>query len=111
MLARDQYHSLAELIDAVKASGTQDDNFCVYGEDRDALEISARYFIAGYPEVIDDKEIYPPSVRRESLSYLYSGESFVDVVMLAQKQKPDATYADYVKALNHYQDNDDFLDL
>ena len=111
MLLRDKFHALSEIIDHVKVYAEQDDEFCIYGEDQDHLDLNVQYFVANYPSVKDDKEVFPESVRKAGLSYLYSGQQFVDVVTLLAEQKPDARYEDYVRALNYYQDNDEFIDL
>lgn len=112
MLSRNQYHEFSEIIDYVKSVGEEDDDFCIYGEEREGLEVSGRYFISDYPDVNDDdKEIYPEPVISASLSYLYSGQQFVDVVTLVLEQKSDATYEDYVNALNYYDVNDEFMDF
>jgi hypothetical protein len=109
MLPRNQYYKLSEIIDCLKATGEQGDDFCLYGDDQEQLDLAASYFIADYPEVNNDREIYPGSVQEKGLDYLYSGQQFADVVTLLLEQKPDAVHDDYVKALNYYQENDDFM--
>lgn len=111
MLLKNKFYALSEIIDHVKFFAEQDDEFCIYGEDQDRLDLSARYLVADYPDVKDDKEVFPESVKKAGLRYLYSGQQFVDVVTLLAEQSPDASYGDYVKALNYYQDNDEFVDL
>ncbi|MFV3284718.1 hypothetical protein ACNFCI_11770 [Pseudomonas sp. NY15356] len=111
MLLKDKFYALSELIEHVKVFAEQDDDFCLYGQDQDHLDLKMQYFVADYPSVKDDKEIYPESVKKAGLSYLYAGQQFVDVVTLLAEQKPDASYDDYVKSLNYYQDNDEFIDL
>ncbi|WP_342650580.1 hypothetical protein [Pseudomonas sp. REB1044] len=111
MLQLNAFHGLADIIEAVKVEGEQGDYFCLYGEDQDDLDLAARYFIAGYPDVEHDREVYPPAVQHEGLSYLYSGQQFADVVWSLQQSRPDARHEDYVRALNYYQDHDTFIEL
>jgi len=111
MLVRNSYYAISEVIEHVKVFGEDDDDFCIYGADEDRLSLDAKYFISGYPEVSGDKEIYPEPVRQEGLSYLYSGQQFVDVVTLLAGQKPDASYEDFLEALNYYQEHDEFIEL
>ena len=59
----------------------------------------------------DDNEVYPEDVRELGLTFLYSCDNFQDVVDLAYKQKPNATFEEVIRCLNHYSDFDDFLDL
>lgn len=111
MLVKDKFYALSEVIEHVKIFAEQDDDFCLYGEDQDHLDLKVQYLIANYPDVKGDKEVYPESVKKAGLSYIYSGQQFVDVVTLLAEQKPDASHEDYVKALNYYQDNDEFIEL
>ena len=111
MLLKDNFYALSEIIEHAKVFAEQDDDFCLYGQDQDYLDLNVQYFVADYPNVKDDKEVYPESVKKVGLSYLYSGQQFIDVVTLLAEQNPDASHDDYVKALNYYQDNDEFIDL
>lgn len=111
MLLKNKFYALSELIEHVKIFAEQDDDFCLYGQGQDHLDLKVQYFVADYPNVKDDKEIYPESVKKVGLSYLYSGQQFVDVVTLLAEQNPDASHDDYVKALNYYQDNDEFIEM
>lgn len=111
MLSKNEFHGIAEVIDYVKETAGKDDDFCLYGLDGDALEVKGAYFVSDYPSVCNEEEVYPPEVVRRGLIYLYSGEQFIDVVTLALKQKPQACDELLVRALNYYQENDDFLDV
>jgi len=111
MLSKNKFHKIIDVIAYVKESDGKDDDFCLYGADKNTLEIDGEYFISDYPDVCSDKEIYPEEVTNLGLSYLYSGEQFVDVVTLAIDQNPDASDSLLISALNYYQENDDFLDI
>lgn len=111
MLNLNQYYGLAEIIDEIRTQMEQGDHFCLYGDDESDLDLARRYFIAAYPDVEDDCEVYPAAVQREGLSYLYSGQQLADVVWVLAQRKPDARPEDYVRALNHYQHHDTFLEI
>ncbi|EJY8377642.1 hypothetical protein OHJ56_004324, partial [Cronobacter sakazakii] len=50
-------------------------------------------------------------VTNKKLHYLYSGEQFADAIASVVEKKPSATLDDFVKALNFYSENDNFLDF
>jgi len=72
MLLKDRFYALSEVIDHVKVFAEQDDVFCLYGQGRECLGLKVQYFVADYPSVEGNKEIYPESVKNAGLSYLYS---------------------------------------
>ncbi len=112
MLNKDKQYRLVDIIFAMKKTDSRDDNFCLYGDTDDQLKIDGNYYVADYPDVDgNDKEIYPQIVHSKKLHYLYSGQQFLDVIDSVLEQKPLASLDDFVKALNYYSANDDFLDL
>ncbi|ELY2909924.1 DUF7716 domain-containing protein [Cronobacter dublinensis] len=112
MVNKDSKYSLSDIISYMKITDSRNDDFCLYGESDERLNANWHYYIADYPDVDDnDEEIYPEIVRIKKLHYLYSGEQFADVVDSVVEQKPSATLDDFVKALNFYSENDDFLDF
>jgi hypothetical protein len=112
MLNKNSQYSLIDIISNMKKLNSRDDNFCLYGETDDRLRADGSYYIADYPDVDDnDKEVYPQIVQSKKLHYLYSGEQFADVVDSVLEQKQSASLHEFVKALNYYSANDDFLDF
>ena len=112
MLNKDHQYDLIDIISSMKISDSRDDNFCLYGEVDELLKADGKYYIADYPDVDDnDNEVYPKIVYSKKLHYLYSGQQFADVIDTVIEQKPSASIDDFVKALNYYSVNDDFLDL
>lgn len=111
MLALNRYYKLSEIIEYVKWSGDEGDDFCLYGEDDQGLNLEDDYFLADYPKVEDDQEVYPESVKAEGLDYIFSGQHCVDVVRSVLEQKPKATHEEYSAALNYYADHDTFMDV
>lgn len=112
MLNKNHQYDLIDIISSMKTSDSRDDNFCLYGETDELLKADEKYYIADYPDVDDnDNEIYPKIVCSKNLHYLYSGQQFADVIDTVIEQKPSASIDDFIKALNYYSENDDFLDL
>ncbi|RUT71309.1 hypothetical protein D0817_05385 [Flavobacterium cupreum] len=112
MLNKNSQYSLIDIISNMKKLDSRDDNFCLYGETDDRLRADGIYYIADYPDVDDnDKEVYPQIVQSKKLHYLYSGEQFADVVDSVLEQNQSASLDEFVKALNYYSANDDFLDF
>lgn len=109
---RDTFFRIEELIDCVKARQERELAYDLYTAEADAFGPGDAVFIAS-PVQVDAKgeEAYPDSVTRRGLRFSYSGEQFQDVVDLALQQKPDASHADIIRALNHYSEHDDFLDI
>ncbi|WP_219854232.1 DUF7716 domain-containing protein [Pseudomonas entomophila] len=83
----------------------------MYGEYDKGLNLEANYFLADYPRVESDQEVYPESVKAEGLSYIFSGQQCVDVVRSVLEQKPEATHGEYSATLNYYADHDTFMDV
>ncbi len=87
--------------------------FYIYSDNKNEskLTLNNHYFYADYPEIIEDEEIYPAIFYEKKLTVIYSGESFMSVICSVYEQKIDATDEEYVKALNYYYENDDFLEF
>jgi len=111
MLHRNSYKQFSEIVEYIRNSGDEGDDFCLYGGGSDVLNSTDEYYISDYPDVINDKQILPASVMALGLSYVYSGQQFSDVISLVFEQKPDASFEDCARALNYYQDHDEFLDF
>lgn len=112
MLNKNNQYSLSDVISYMKFIDSRDDNFCLYGEAEEELKINGNYYVLDFPEVDDnDKEIYPKIAQDKKLYYLYSGQQFADVIDSVVAQKPSASLAEFVKALNFYSKNDNFLDF
>jgi hypothetical protein len=109
---RDTFLRIEELIDCVKAWQERELAYGLYTAEAGAFGPGDAVFIAGPVQVdANGEEAYPDSVTRRGLRLSYSGEQFQDVVDLSIQQKPDANHADIIRALNHYSELDDFLDI
>ncbi len=111
MLRNNQYYSLAEIIDDVRLHGNTGDDFCLYGQDKEGMDLQQPYMVADYPDVVADRVVNPDAVQAEGLGYVYSGQQFADVISVVMMQKPEAGYAQCVRALDHYLEHDAFLEL
>ncbi len=58
-----------------------------------------------------DEEIYPNFIIEESLSLLYYGQQFEDVLINVLEQKNNPTIDDYILALDYYSRYDTFKDF
>lgn len=103
---------IESLINCVKARQERDAGYAVYSATGEAFHPCDEIFVADAVRVdAQGRESYPEPVTQRALRFAYSGERFQDVVNLAFRQKPDATHAEIIRALNHYDAHDDFLDL
>jgi len=59
----------------------------------------------------DNEDVYPEFSRNNGLEFFYSGELFIDVILSVLDQVEDPGTDTLIKALNYYDDNDDFLDI
>jgi len=59
----------------------------------------------------DDEDVYPEFSKNNELEFFYSGERFVDVILSVLYQVKNPSIDTLIKALNYYDDTDDFLDI
>lgn len=85
-------------------------DFCLYGKD-DNLTVDTVCYVDHYPQEENERDYYSEFVNNNNLQLICSGENFFNVVSLCYEQKEDATVDEIVKCLNHYLEEDDFLDL
>ena len=64
---------------------------------------------ADYPDVVEDRAVYPTEVTEQDLQLVYYGDQLIDVLAVALEEKPDASPQDLVDALNYYQQHDSFM--
>ena len=112
MIFKGNVYPIMDIIFYLKNHPEKGDDFCIYGETDEEIINNKCYYVDDYPDVDDHgKEIYPPSVLKQKLHYLYSGQQFADVIDSVVDQKPSATIDEFIQALNYYSEYDDFLDL
>ena len=108
-MRKHQFFSLADILEQVKLEQCTQDDFCLYGNDEGDLALDSLYLVSDYPDVVDDKDVYPVEVVERNLNLVYYGEQLIDVLIVALDEKPDASLQDLVDALNYYNRNDTFM--
>ena len=108
-MRKHQFFSLADILEQVKLEQCTQDDFCLYGNDEGDLALDSLYLVSDYPDVVDDKDVYPVEVVERNLNLVYYGEQLIDVLIVALDEKPNASLQDLVDALNYYNRNDMFM--
>ena len=101
--------SLEQMIEQVRADESSSDDFCLYGKEDGELALDRLYWVSDYPDVIEDRDIYPADVVEQNLQLVYYGEQLLDVLTVALEEKPDASPQDLVEALKYYHQHDSFM--
>ena len=101
--------SLEQIIEQMRADQLTSDDFCLYGKEDGELALGKLYWVADYPDVVEDRDVYPTDVAKQDLQLVYYGEQLIDVLAVALEEKPDASHQDLVEALNYYQQHDSFM--
>ena len=108
-MRKHQELSLEQIIEQVRVDESSSDDFCLYGKEDGELALDRLYWVSDYPDVIEDRDIYPADVVEQDLQLVYYGEQLIDVLSVALEEKPDASLQDLVGALNYYQQHDSFM--
>ena len=61
-----QTYFLKDIMEAVKSEELEDD-FCLYAKENGELNFQDSYLLADYPQVVDNKDVYPRQVRELEL--------------------------------------------
>ena len=109
-MKKNQSYCLKDIIEAVK-SEELDDDFCLYARENGELSFQDSYLLADYPQVVDNRDVYPRQVREQDLELIYYGEDFADVLLSVMEQKAEATDQECLQALIYYYEHDDFMDF
>ena len=110
-MRKHQELSLDQIIDQVRADESSSDDFYLYGKEDGELALDRLYWVSDYPDVVEDRDIYPADVVEQDLQLVYYGEQLIDVLSVALEEKPDASPQDLVEALNHYNRYDIFMNF
>ena len=108
-MRKHQELSLEQIIEQVRADESSSDDFCLYGKEDGELALDRLYCVSDYPDVIEDRDIYPADVVEQNLQLVYYGEQLLDVLTVALEEKPDASPQDLVEALKYYHQHDSFM--
>ena len=108
-MRKHQELSLEQIIEQVRANQLSSDDFCLYGKEDGELALARLYWVSDYPDVVEDRDVYPTDVAEQDLQLVYYGEQLLDVLTVALEEKPDAILQDLVDALNYYNQHDNFM--
>ena len=108
-MRKHQELSLEQIIEQVRVDQLVSDDFCLYGKEDGELELARLYWVSDYPDVVEDRDVYPTEVTEQDLLLVYYGEQLIDVLAVALEEKPNASLQDLVEALNYYQQHDSFM--
>ena len=67
------------------------DDFCLYAKEDGELALDRLYWVSDYPDVVEDRDVYPTEVAEQNLQLVYYGEQLIDVLSVALEEKPDAS--------------------
>ncbi len=101
--------SLEQIIKQMRVDKLSSDDFCLYAKEYGELRINSLYWVSDYPDVVEDRDVYPMDVAEQDLQLVYYGEQLIDVLTVALEEKPDASLQDLVDALNYYNQHDNFM--
>ena len=104
-------YTLSKILEYVIDSQCEDDDFCIYGDDKIPLNLKNTYLVSDYPVVINGRDDYPYDVKEKKLNLVYYGEQFIDVICSALEQKTSVSEQELVEALIFYYQNDNFITL
>ena len=108
-MRKHQELSLEQIIEQVRVDESSSDDFCLYGKEDGKLALDRVYWVSDYPDVVENRDVYPTDVAEQDLQLVYYGEQLIDVLAVALEEKPDASHQDLVEALNYYQQHDSFM--
>ena len=108
-MRKHQELSLEQIIQQIRVDQLSSDNFCLYGKEDGELKLDCLYWVSDYPDVVEDRDVYPTEVTEQDLQLVYYGDQLIDVLAVALEEKPDASPQDLVDALNYYQQHDSFM--
>ena len=108
-MRKHQELSLEQIIEQVRLDESSSDDFCLYGKEDGELLLDRLYWVSDYPDVVEDRDVYPMDVAKQDLQLVYYGEQMLDVLSVALEEKPDASCQDLVEALKYYHEHDSFM--
>ena len=108
-MRKHQELSLEQIIEQVRADESSSDDFFLYGKDDGELILDRLYWVSDYPDVVEDRDVYPADASEQDLQLVYYGEQLIDVLSVALEEKPEASPQDLVEALKYYHQHDSFM--
>ena len=108
-MRKHQESTLEQIIQQLRVDQLSSDNFCLYGMEDGELKLNCLYWVSDYPDVVEDRDVYPVDATDQHLQLVYYGEQLIDVLAVALEEKPDASHKDLVEALNYHNQHDCFM--
>ena len=108
-MRKHQELSLEQIIEQMCLDESSSDDFCLYGKQDEELALDRLYWVSDYPDVVEDRDIYPTEVAEQNFQLVYYGEQLLDVLTVVLEEKPDASCQDLVEALKYYNQHDCFM--
>ena len=108
-MRKHQELSLEQIIEQMCLDESSSDDFCLYGKEDGELALDRLYWVSDYPDVVENRDVYPTDVTEQDLQLVYYGEQLLDVLSVALEEKSDASPQDLVEALKYYHQHDTFL--
>ena len=103
--------SLEQIIKQMRVDKLSSDDFCLYAKEYGELRINSLYWVSDYPDVVEDRDVYPMDVAEQDFQLVYYGEQLFDVLSVALEEKPNASHQDLVDALNYFNRYDIFMNF
>ena len=110
-MRKHQELSLEQIIEQMRVDESSSDDFCLYSKEDGELALERLYWVSDYPDVVEDRDVYPTDVVEQDLQLVYYGEQLIDVLSVALEEKPEASHQDLVDALNYYNQHDIFMNF
>ena len=107
-MRKHQALSLEQIIEQVRVDESSSDDFCLYGKEDGELALDRLYWVSDYPDVVENRDVYPTDVAEQDLQLVYYGEQLLDALAVALEEKSDASPQDLVEALKYYHQHDNF---
>ena len=108
-MRKHQELSLDQIIEQVRMDKLVSDDFCLYGKEDGELALDRLYWVSDYPDVVENRDVYPTDIVEQDLQLVYYGEQLLDVLAVALEEKSDANSQDLVEALKYYHQHDSFM--
>ena len=107
-MRKHQELSLEQIIEQMCLDESSSDDFCLYGKEDGELALDRLYWVSDYPDVVENRDVYPTDVAEQDLQLVYYGEQLLDALAVALEEKSDASPQDFVEALKYYHQHDNF---
>ena len=85
-MRKHQELSLEQIIEQVRVDESPSDDFCLYGKEDGELALDRLYWVSDYPDVVENRDVYPMDVVEQSLQLVYNGEQLFDVLKVRSKK-------------------------